>query len=137
MITVPINYLAAGAAAAASWGLGMLWYSPVLFGNQWQKLSKIDPKKTDMKKEMPKIFLISILASFISAVVMAMLLTLTVATTLYEGLVMGFWLWLGFVATTMINGVLYEKKPWALYIITSGYQLAALMVMGAILMLWP
>lgn len=32
-----INYLAAGVAALASFALGALWYSPVLFGKTWQK----------------------------------------------------------------------------------------------------
>lgn len=31
-----INYLAVGIAAVAAFGLGALWYSPVLFGKRWQ-----------------------------------------------------------------------------------------------------
>jgi hypothetical protein len=32
---------------------------------------------------------------------------------------------------------LYEKKPFALFVITNGWQLISLMVMGAILAVWP
>ena len=137
MISLPVNYLAALVAALTNCGIGMLWYSPILFGNQWMKLSKMDPKKMDMKKEMPKIFVISLTAAFVTAVVLGLFINMTVSTTLMEGLMIGFWAWLGFVATTLVTGVLYEKKSWTLYLINIGYQLVALLAMGAILVLWP
>ena len=137
MMPLPINYVAALVAALANWIIGMLWYSPILFGNTWTKLSKIDPKKMDMKKEMPKIAGIGLLGAFVSAVVLGLLIDMTISTTLVEGMTIGFWAWLGFAATTLVNGVLYEKKPWSLYIINSGYLFAAYIAMGAILVLWP
>ena len=137
MMPLPVNYLATLVAALANWGIGMLWYSPVLFGNAWMNLSKIDPKKMDMKKEMPKIAIIGLLAAYISAVVLSLLIDMTVSTTVIEGMTLGFWVWLGFAATVLVNSVLYEKKPWSLYIINSGYLFVAYMVMGAILVLWP
>ena len=51
MPTVDINYLAVLIAALASYVLGALWYSPVLFGKLWMKLSKIDPKNMDAAKK--------------------------------------------------------------------------------------
>ena len=137
MLPQTINYTADAVAAVVSWVIGMLWYSPILFGNLWAKLSKIDMKKMDMKKEMPKIAIIGLLSAFVSAVVLGLLIDMTVSTTATEGMTLGFWVWLGFAATTLINGVLYEKKPWSLYIINSGYLLAAYVSMGAVIVLWP
>lgn len=34
-----INYLAVVVAAMAVFGLGSLWYTPILFGNAWMKES--------------------------------------------------------------------------------------------------
>lgn len=132
-----INYVATVVAALGSWIIGMLWYSPMLFGNTWVKLSQIDPKKIDMKNEMPKIAGIGLLSAFVSAAVLGLLLDMTVSTTVVESMALGFWVWLGFSATTLINGVLYEKKPWSLYIINSGYLFTAYIAMSAILVLWP
>ncbi len=132
-----INFVATIIAALGSWIIGTLWYSPILFGNTWSKLSKIDPKKMDMKKEMPKIASLGLLSAFVSAAVLGMLLDMTGSTTAIEGMIIGFWVWLGFAATTLVNGVLYEKKPWSLYVINSGYLLVAYTAMGAILTLWP
>lgn len=132
-----INFVASIVASLVSWVIGMLWYSPILFGNAWTKLSKIDPQKMNMKKEMPKIASIGLLSAFVSAVVLGLFLDMTVSTTVTEGMTIGFWAWLGFAATTLVNGVLYEKKPWSLYVINSGYLFVTYIAMGAILVLWP
>ena len=58
------------------------------------------------------------------------------ASTAIDGAIVGIWLWLGFVATTMIGMVLWEGKPFRLYLINAGHVLAGLIVMGAILAVW-
>ena len=40
------------------------------------------------------------------------------------------------IATTAINDVLYEKKPWALYYINTGYSLVSLIIVGIVLGVW-
>lgn len=47
-----------------------------------------------------------------------------------------FWLWLGFIATVTLGGVLWEGKPWKLWIFNNGYQLISLAVMAVILVKW-
>ena len=53
------------------------------------------------------------------------------------GMQAGFWVWLGFIATTMIGIVLWEIKPVKLYLLIVAYYLISLLVMGSILALWP
>jgi hypothetical protein len=134
---LPINFAASTVAALAYWGIGMLWYSPLMFGAQYQKLSGISAKKADMKKSMARMVVVSLAASFIAAVVLGLLMDMTVSTTMIEALMLAIWVWLGFVATILVNGVLYEQKPWSLYIIHTGYQLMGFLAMGAVLALWP
>lgn len=137
MFFTPINYLAVAAAAVASMVVGLLWYSPILFGTPWMKLSKLDDKKIKAaKKNIPKTYGISFIASLVTAYVIAILLNSMLISPLSEGLTLGTVLWLGFVATTMITGVLFQKMPWTLYLINSGYQLASLLAMSAILTVW-
>ncbi len=53
-----------------------------------------------------------------------------------SGLQLGFWMWLGLIVTTHVNGVLYEKRPFALFAINMGHYLVSLLAAGAILALW-
>ena len=45
--------------------------------------------------------------------------------------------WLGFIATTTTGVAVYERRPFRLLLITNGWQVISLVVMGAILGVWP
>lgn len=49
----------------------------------------------------------------------------------------GFWNWLGFVAPVTLGAVLWEGKHWKLWFLNNGYYLVTLLLMGAVLALWP
>ena len=133
-----VNYIAIIVAAAVNMGLGAFWYSMPGFGKQWIKLSGIT--KEDMEKAkkagMSKSYAISTAGSLVMAYVLAIVLRLAQAHTISAGLLGGFWIWLGFVATVLLGSVLWENKSWNLYAINAGYYLVSLMIMGAILALW-
>ena len=40
-------------------------------------------------------------------------------------------------ATVQLTDALFGKKPFKLYLINTGYQLACFLAMGAILAVWP
>lgn len=123
------------AAGLVGYIIGMLWYMPALFGKAWLKLSGLTEK--DMKEGMtPQIMLLGLVASLLMAYVLAAVIGAFDGQTIAAGLMGGFWIWLGFVATTSINSVLYEKKSWTLFAINTGYYLVALLAMGAILAGW-
>ena len=137
MFFTPVNYPAVGISAIASMVVGFLWYSPMLFGTPWMKLSGLDDKKMKAaQKDMPKTYGISFVASLITAYVIATLVNSMLVSSLSDGLALGTVLWLGFVATTMVTGVLFQKMPWALFLINSGCQLASILAMSAILTVW-
>ena len=58
------------------------------------------------------------------------------AATLVEGFVVAFLLWLGFIATSMLNSVIWEGKPVELYTIGIGHYLVVFLAMSAILVFW-
>ena len=132
-----INYVAVLVSAIVGFGIGGLWYSPLLFGKTWMKLINITQKEMKANKDKAKkgyIFM------FVALLVMAYALSLFVnyagATTLTAGLLVGFWAWLGFVATVLLGGFLWENKPFSLYLINVSHYLVVLVVMGAILAVW-
>ena len=44
--------------------------------------------------------------------------------------------WLGFIATVMLGMVLWERKPFALYVLNSVYQLVNVLLITLVLSLW-
>jgi hypothetical protein len=54
----------------------------------------------------------------------------------HVGLLTGFHVWLGFVATVQLTGALFTKQSMKLFAINTGYQLVCYLAMGAILGAW-
>ena len=144
---VPINYLAVIVAAIASIALGFLWYGP-LFGRQWMALMGwTDESMKQMSSglaarglSMNKIYAIQAVGSLLMAFVLSHALVFASAylneSGVWAGLQTGFWNWLGFIAPVTIGAVLWEGKPWKLWVLLSGYWLVNLLMMGVILALW-
>lgn len=130
------NYTAIAAAMAASIVLGMLWYGP-LFGKMWMKLvgmSEADMKKAK-EKGMGKSYGVMLIATFVMACVLSLVLAAFDAATAKEAGMVGFWIWLGFVATTTVDGVLWKGESWKLWILNNAYRLIALKLMAVALVL--
>ena len=138
MLTAETNFLALAACGVAAMVIGMVWYSPMLFGSAWMKATGLSKKDIDSSKSgMQKIYGMS----FILYLVMAYVLNLVIRNlgginTAIEGAQVGFWMWLGFIATTLLINSLYQFKKKNLFLIDSFYQLANLSVMGAMLAVW-
>ena len=129
-----VNFVAVFFCGVASMIIGSLWYSKALFGNAWMQLSGISEKDIEAgKKEMPKTYGLMFVASLVMACVLAIFANYAGVADMRSGAVLGFWAWLGFVATVTFTGVLFERKPMNLYFIQAGYQLVTLVVMGAII----
>ncbi len=130
---VEVNWLAIVVAAVANMVLGALWYAPSFFGKAWMKLTGLSVESLEQAKKagMAKSYLFMFLSSLLMGYILA--LFLGGAATVFNGLQAGFWLWLGFVATTSLGSVLFEKQPFGLYAIHNGYHLASLLAMGAII----
>jgi hypothetical protein len=90
-----------------------------------------------MNARMPMLLVVDFLGALVMAFVLVHAVHYAGAVGITQGAVVGFFIWLGFVATVTLGITLYEKKPFALFVITNGWQLISLMVMGAILAVWP
>ena len=134
-----INYIAVLVAAVVNMIIGALWYSPVLFGNLWMRLSGMDKKSIDKSKQkgMEKLYAAAFISTFVMAFVLAHFIDYTESSTVSDGMQAGFWIWLGFIATVSLGGVLWEKKPIKVWVLNNAYNLFGLLVMGSILAVWP
>ncbi len=137
MAPVAVNYLAVLVAALASMVIGFLWYSPVLFGKPWTKLMGWSEKQMKEKSsQMGPAYLIMLVSSLVMAYVLAHLVSYLGVKVWQDALMLAFWTWLGFIATTGLSSVLWEGKPVKLYLINVGYSLADLIAMAMILTYW-
>ena len=128
-----VNLLAVVVAAIASMVIGMLWYGPI-FGKQWIAHMGIKTKDmASMKKGAGKKSAQGFISTLVMSYVLAHFIAFTQAATIAEGAVIGFWLWLGFVATVTAGSVIWERRSKDLYFLNNAYQLVSLAVMGAIL----
>lgn len=126
-----LNWVAVVVATVSSMVIGFLWYSPSLFGRQWEKLS--GTKMGGSQKGTSQLYLLTTLAAFVLAWAVANLIKMMGVTTLGGGVQAGAILWLGFVASTSLPHYLFSGKPANLYFIDSGFHLVEMAVMGAIL----
>lgn len=135
---ISINYLAILGAGMSSMIIGALWYSPYLFGNIWRKLSGMTDEKIEQAKSQStgKLYAINFIATLIMSFVLAHFAKIWEAESIYDSWRLAFLLWLGFIVTTALGSVLWEKKPVRLYLINVAYYLIALFVMAIILVLW-
>ena len=130
-----INYPAVFVSALAYWMLGAVWYSPILFERSFIALKAWTPEQVEAARAASHAGEIgaALAVSLLTAYVLAHFVKFTGAETARSGVLAGFWLWLGFVATTNLSTVLFEERPLGLYLINNGYHLVGLLGMGALL----
>ncbi|HEX9445955.1 MAG TPA: DUF1761 domain-containing protein [Candidatus Binatia bacterium] len=134
MREIPLSFLPVLAAAGAKMALGALWYSPLLFLDRWHRASGVTEK--EMKEGMARALAVELAGSLIMAFVLLHAVRYAGAETALQGMAVGFFNWLGFVAVVTIGVVTYQRKPFALFLLQNGYLLLSLLAMGAILALW-
>lgn len=140
MLEVQVNFWAVLAASVAAMILGSLWYSPLLFAKAWMRAIGKDPNDTvemdHMKKGAGHAYVGMFITALITAYILAHFAQYAGATTVMGGLQLGFWAWLGFIATVQLGTVLFENRSKKLYFINTGFQLVNMLAMGVILALW-
>jgi hypothetical protein len=128
------NIWAVLTAAAASFVLGGLWYSPVLFGKAWQREVGLSDAQL-AGGNMALIFGLSFVLSVIAAFVFAMFLGPRPPLAL--GLGAGFSAGLCWVGASFGINYLFERKSFKLFAINAGYHTLQFTIIGLILALWP
>ncbi|HSX24096.1 MAG TPA: DUF1761 domain-containing protein [Candidatus Saccharimonadales bacterium] len=131
---VDINWMVVVVAAIVNMVVGAAWYSGALFGKQWSQLT--GRKLEDMRKNAGPGYAVTAVGALVQAWILVHFVAYAQATTAVKGAVVGFMLWLGFVAITQgVNTVFAgtRKKLWA---INTGYFLVVLVINGALLAAW-
>lgn len=123
--------------AAVATIVGWLWYSPILFGNAWMKLAGVSGQaKKASSNTMVRSLIVHFVANAVLVAVLQLFTDLYGARTFTEGAQVGFWIWLGFFATTLVGSVLWENKSWRLYLLNAAYYVVVLSLAGGLLIMW-
>lgn len=132
-----INLLAVLGATVASFALGALWHSRLLFGDYWMRLmgltqESIASMRLSGTQAMALGFVVQLVFTYVLALIMGAIVIIDVS----EALTFAFLVWLGFIATTMAGGFLWENKSLKLVVFNLLYPLASTALAAVILALW-
>ena len=109
-----INIWAVIVAALAMFAIGALWYT-VLFGKKWVELSKIVPQNP--MPNMTSSYIWHFVTTLVTSFILAKLISWFCNGSMTSALKLAVLIWLAFIAMRDLSGVIWEKKPWALYFI--------------------
>jgi hypothetical protein len=130
MVFAGINYLAVITAAIAAFVIGALYYGAI--GKLWMKAARIKPEEAKMSAGL-------FITSFIAELVMAWVLAGVIGhlgideVTIWNGIISGAFIWLGFIATTLAVNHRYQGFGWDLTLIDGLHWLLVALVMGAVI----
>jgi hypothetical protein len=128
-----LNYWAVIVAAIASFVFGGIWYS--VLAKAW--MGALGKTEAEIKASGPKPLLF--VTAFVALLVMAWVLAGVVGhlgpgqVTLRNGLVSGAFVWLGFVATTLVVNHGFQGARRMLTAVDGGHWLGVLLIQGAVI----
>jgi hypothetical protein len=129
-----INWLAVLAGTVIHQAIGALWYG-VLFRDLWMREMGMTPEEVQTEGPGGEMA-VGAVASFLSALSLALLLTVFESPDAVDGIAVGALTGIGFVtAATVMNGVYEQKKP-VITVLFGAYYTLGLIAVGAILGAW-
>jgi len=129
-----INWIAVIAATIASFVIGGLWYSPLLFARVWQREAGLTDEQiagANIIRTFAGAFFLMLLA----ASMFAMFLGPDPSLTFGAGA--GFAAGLFWVATSLGVNYLFEQRSLRLWLINGGYNVVTFTVIGTVLGVMP
>lgn len=117
------------AAAVAAFVVGAVWNSPLLFGPARERLAGLPPQaKINPAQPVAELARCLILSASIAA-----LIIIVGPRDVPTALGLGFFIWLGFQATLLTGGVIWEKMPPPLFAIHAGDALVKMLLVSGLL----
>ncbi len=129
-----INYIAVLLATIASFVFGGVWYGAL--SKKWMEVAGRTASDVSRSRgPVPWPLLIAFLAELLMAIMLAGVIGHLGAgqVTLWNGIVSAFFIWLGFVVTTLAVNHAFQEQPPILTVIDSAHWLGVLLIQGAIL----
>ena len=136
------NFIAILVATVAGFFLSYVWYTP-LFGRAWAKEMGFDPNETPPTPALLKSLALTAFSVFLISLVLHNNMAVWTPSTwgkvgadlpkYAQALQAGFFTWMGFFLSTMLQGVAWQKRSWKLFAIDAGYYLTLLMAIAFVI----
>ncbi|MCH7884316.1 MAG: DUF1761 domain-containing protein [Planctomycetes bacterium] len=131
-----INFLAVLVAAVAMFTIGGVWYG-LLFAKRWAEVhGYTDEQLQAMAKTQRRNFAIFFVSDLVMGVILSLLIINLDIQSAIQGAGLGLVIWFGIAATIGACKNAANNKPLAAFVIDTGHELTALVVMGMILGAW-
>ncbi len=114
--------------------LGLLWFSPLMFGRLWALHNHCTQR--EMRDRLTRVLPVELIASLAIAFVLQQVLNLAGAIEWVMGLVVGLLMGLGYLAAATPNQVLYARRALTPWLIDAGYGVVSSCAMGVLLACW-
>lgn len=133
-----VNPWAVMVAGVATFVLGGIWYSPMLFENVSIRAHGYgEAEQAALRATLvPSRFAAALAAYVAMAAAFALLASAAGVEGLGGGLALGALLWVGFVVTAGLTTTLFSPRPLEAWAIDAGFQLCFLLGTGALLGVW-
>jgi hypothetical protein len=93
-------------------------------------------KLEEMRKGAARVYTITLLGSLLAAIVLGKIVYHMTIDSPFYGIKVAIAVWAAFVLTVQLTDQMLGHRPFKLFLINTGYQLAAYVAMGAILGKW-
>ncbi len=131
-----VNYFAVIVGVVLNMGVGALWYSPVLFAKAWMKENNFTEEQLREDGGAYRGYAVSIVASIVMMLALAILVQATGASEPLDGLLLGLLAGVGLVAATQAPNYTFESKSIRHYAINTGYHVVVFAIVGVMMAVW-
>ena len=140
MILSQLNWIAVAVCAIVYFGIGGMWYSPMLFAKPWMaghgiSMPSTDEEKAKARKGMGQLMAITFLMGFVGVIALDYMETAMYAKNWMTGAKCGIVASV-FACLAMGLNYMYTRKSMKIYIIDVGYHVVSLVIVGIVLSIW-
>jgi hypothetical protein len=127
-----VNYVAVVVAAIVAIVIGFVWFSPQALGRQWTAYGV----PAAPARPGPSAVVVGVVSALLNAWVLALLALNLRGTSISDGAMLGFLVWLGFIATVTAAEFGFLQRPGSAWAINNIHHVIVQIVMGAVVTAW-
>jgi hypothetical protein len=135
MMEWDVNYWAALVSVVAAMVIGAIYYSPAVAGRAWMAAIGKTPEEIKANNK-PSLYVVTAVLALLQATVLSAVISWAGDVTLVGGALIGLLLWVGMALPVISNTFIFEGRKMVNHVISSGYYLITLVVMGGIIGAW-
>jgi hypothetical protein len=133
-----LNWLPVILGAVIYFVLGAVWFTPVLFGRQWQRAIGWEASRRPPEVK-PSTYVLPAVAYLVASIATGMLASATGSDSLGEGIILGLVVGIGYAVTlTAVEAVFDPNKPqpWTWFGISASYHFLGFFIVAVLVSVW-